>query len=223
MPFSSAWNAGHAFGAMLRSAMAPSPPPYTGPPCCPIPGARWVGPTLRVVKQGNVSGTVTHAAWLLEAPDMNAVAAVLTELEHRLISGRPSTPTYQGYSGFSRDFTTPTIQDPYTPSLHGSVDWWRSGEQAKNRSRNATTSILRNTIDQIVQPPDENPDGPDAPVAPSLTDQLLRIGTGVLIAGAISGGIYAIYRLGKNDETDAPTYAPPAPRRVNALPSWHSR
>jgi hypothetical protein len=170
-----------------------------------------------VTKTADVSGVTTHAAWLFDAPDGNAVADLLIELEHRLISGRPSTPTRVGYDGFSRDFLSPIATD-YVPNLHGSLDWWRSGEQAKNRTRNMTPSALRSMIDQVVQPAPDNPDGPNLPVAPSLTDQLLRIGTGVLIVGAIGGGVYAIYRLSKNDDAEA------APQRyAEALPSWRTR
>jgi hypothetical protein len=153
-----------------------------------------------VVRIPSVSGITTYAAWLLETNNANEVAEVLDELSKRLIHGRSATATDPGYEGFSRDFTEPTPINFVPGETYGTVEWWRRGEQAKNRTRNMAPNVLRRLFDSLDGVPEENTDGPDRSAAPSVIDQVMSVGKGLLIAGAISGGVYAIYRLTKSSD-----------------------
>jgi hypothetical protein len=132
----------------------------------PVAGrARWIGPSVRIVRTSSPGSVVTHAAWLLEANTADDVAAVLRELNTQL-------------QAFSADFATPGWQR-FAPDFHGDRSWWADGHAARTRTRDNALAGLESHLPFMT----ENPVGPNhGKVFPVL----VGVGVAALAGGAIA-------------------------------------
>jgi hypothetical protein len=118
--------------ALMRAATLTLPPG----------SVRFVGPAPRIVRIAVLGAIVTHIAWLVEGTDSPALQLLATNVD----------TMSQAFSG---DFTPATMQ-AYTPSYHGDLQWWQSGDAAKT----VTRDIPRADLLALGRTYTENPVGP---------------------------------------------------------------
>lgn len=106
-------------------------------------GSRWVGSSPRITRRAAPPYFYTTASWVYEWPDAIRVVprqALLDSVARQLRAQ-------------SEDWDPPTAY-AYDPNVHGSLEWWRSGQAGVTRSRDeAPTEFGR--LDAS-----ENPTGP---------------------------------------------------------------
>ena len=113
---------------------------------------QWLGPAPRVTRKQVFGGYETDASWLYYWPDTPYSTQNAPTLKTNL-----HDQVKDGLAELSSAWSEPALI-PYSPTLHGSLDWWQTGQAARTQTRDAPAMGLA----QLTTPL-ENPVGPSTP------------------------------------------------------------
>jgi len=110
---------------------------------------QWIGPAPRVTRKSVIGGFETDASWLYAWPDTDYTTQNLVTLKQNL-----HDQVRDGLQELSSAWSDPAII-PFSEALHGSVNWWASGQAAQTQTREVPATGIARITDAV-----ENPVGP---------------------------------------------------------------
>lgn len=147
-----------------------------------IPAAQWVGPRPRITRK-SIMGALY--SWLTTVTNVMAFEGPYSEQGAIDAARLAAQHVNAALARISNDWSPVTVT-AYREAINGPLSWWQSGQASVTRTQNDFLTGLGRTA------PDENPIGPDSPMArPPTIGEQINAASDVLghAAGTVVGGV----------------------------------